>query len=345
VAIEGNAPERPAASCPDNVPGRPTPSGTGAGSSRPRRRITRAHVEQFIQAVRDSDQATVDDMILRLSRSRRWLAPLALAVGAFAMLFDGVKLLFTNWRLTLIQVLPAMWIWAAMYDLKAHALRRPGKITASFHELTGPAVVIPLVLAIAAVTAASFYLNAVFAFAIVQPGRPAIRPAFTRARAHLPVVLGSGAVVGLMLGLSTVVVVRWGVFWFGLSLSIVVGLMMLCYVSVPARLIGMKTTHSKRDKLAASAVGGAIGAVICTPPYALGRVGLLMLGSSTLFVLGIIVFAVGLTLQAGATGAVKTIKMSAKLVSGHNLASDQAPAEDARHRLMASTSPAEDDEH
>ena len=45
--------------------------------------------------------------------------PLALAVGAFAMLFEGVKLLFTNWRLTLIQVLPAMWIWAAMYDLKA----------------------------------------------------------------------------------------------------------------------------------------------------------------------------------------------------------------------------------
>ena len=32
--------------------------------------------------------------------------------------------------------------------------------------------------------------------------------------------------------------------------------------------------------------------------------------------LGIILFAVGLTLQAGATGAVKTVKMSAKLVSG-----------------------------
>jgi hypothetical protein len=344
VAIEGNAPERPVASCPDNVSSRATPPGTGGGSPRPRRRITRAHIEQFIQAVRDSDQATVDDMILRLSRSRRWLAPLALAVGAFAMLFDGVKLLFTNWRLTLIQVLPAMWIWAAMYDLKAHALRRPAKITASFHELTGPAVVIPLVLAIAAITAACFYLNAVFAFAIVQPGRPAIRPAFTRARAHLPVVLGSGAVVGILLGLSTVVVVRWGVFWFGLSLGVVVGLMMLCYVAVPARLIGMKTTHSKRDKLAASAVGGAIGAVICTPPYVLGRVGLLMLGSNTLFILGIIVFAVGLTLQAGATGAVKTIKMSAKLVSGHNLMSDKTPSEDALHRSMASTSPVEDDE-
>jgi hypothetical protein len=108
------------------------------------------------------------------------------------------------------------------------------------------------------------------------------------------------------------------VFWFGFALGIVVGIMMVCYVAIPSRLIGMKAIVSKRDKLAASVVGGAVGAVVCTPPYALGRVGLLMLGSSTLviFGLGVIFFAVGLTLQAGATGAVKTVKMSAKLVSG-----------------------------
>jgi hypothetical protein len=252
-------------------------------------------------------------MVLRLSRARPWLAPLALAVGAFAMLFDGVRLLFTNWRLTLIQVLPAMWIWAAMYDLKAHALH--GR---SFHELTGPAVVIPLVLAVAVVTAASFYLNAVFAFAIVQPGRPQIRPAFGQARSHLPVVLGSGLMAGILLGLATVVVVRWGVFWFGLSLGIVVGIMMICYVAIPSRLIGMKAVVSRRDKLAAGVVAGTVSAVVCTPPYILGRVGLLMLGSSikVVLALGVIFFAVGLTLQAGATGAVKTIQMSAKLISG-----------------------------
>ena len=281
-------------------------------------------VERFIKAVRDSDRAVVDETIMRLSRLRPWLAPLALIVGAFAMLFDGVKLLLTNWRLTLIQVLPAMWIWAAMLDLKAHVLH--GK---SFHVLTGPTIVIPIVIAIAAITAASFYLNAVFAFAIVQPGRPQIRPAFTQARSHLPVVLGSGAVVGILLGLSTVVVVRWGVFWFGLSLSIVVGVMMICYVAVPARLIGIKTDNPKRDKLAATAVGGAIGAIICTPPYALGRLGLLMVGSNTLFILGIILLTVGLTLQAGATGAVKTVKMSAKLVSGRQVTDGQGPSGDA----------------
>ena len=110
---------------------------------------------------------------------------------------------------------------------------------------------------------------------------------------------------------------RWRLLWFALSLSIVVGVMMVTYVAVPARLIGMKTTYSKRDKLTATAVGGAVGAVVCAPPYVLGRVGLIMLGSHALFIPGVILLTIGLTLQAGATGAVKAVKMSAKLVAGH----------------------------
>jgi hypothetical protein len=283
--------------------------------------MTRAEVMRFIHAVRDSDDAAVDDAVMRLSRVRPWLAPLTLAIGAFAMLFDGVKLLFTNWRLTLVQVLPAMWIWAAMYDLKLHLSPWHDK---ALHVLTGPAAVIPLVLGIAAITAAAFYLNAVFAYAIIQPGRPQIRPAFTRAGSHLGVVLGSGFVVGICLGLSTVVVVRWGKFWFGLTLGAVIGVMMISYVAVPSRLTGIKTTRSRREKLTASVVGGTIGAVICTPPYIVGRVGLLMLGSKILFPLGVIFFAVGLTLEAGATGAVKAVRMSAKLVSGRNPAGQRS---------------------
>jgi hypothetical protein len=327
VPVEENAPELPAALAADgHAPGESAAPRIGGEVPGSRRAARRARFGRLIRAVRDSDLPAVEEGVLRLSRSRRWLAPLALAVGALAMLFEGVKLLFTNWRLTLIQVLPAMWIWAAMVDLKAHVLH--GK---SLHVLTGP-VVIPLVLAVAVITAASFFLNAVFAFAIAGAGRPVIRPAFAQARSHLAVVLGWGGAVGVCLGLSTVVFARWGLWWFGLSLSIVIGVMMVCYVAVPARLIGVKTTYSKRDKLTATAVGGAIGAVVCTPPYVLGRVGLLMLGSHTLFILGCVVLAIGLTLQAGATGAVKAIKMSAKLVSGHqHAAGSDMSAGDAAH--------------
>ena len=323
MATEGNRPELPSAVPPEgDASGPDARPGTRAGEAPGPRRHLSARVRVFIQAVRDSDSAAVEEAVVRLSRSRRWLAPLALAVGALALLFDGVKLLFTNWRLTLVQVLPAMWIWAAMFDLKAHVLR--GK---SFHVLTGP-VVIPIVLAVAVITAAGFFLNAVFAFAIASEGPPAIRPAFAQARLHLAVVLGWGAAVGICLGLATVVFARWGLLWFGLSLSIVVAVMMVCYVAVPARLIGVKTTYSRRDKLTMTAVGGAIGGVVCTPPYVLGRVGLLMLGSHILFIPGCVVIAIGVTLQAGATGAVKAVKMGAKFAPrSRRAAGDDSPPE------------------
>ncbi len=283
----------------------------------------RARLERLVRAVREGDEEMVEQMVLRLSRSRRWLAPLALAVGGVSMLFTGVKLLFSNWRLTLVQILPAMWIWLAMFDLKAHALH--GK---SVRVLHGPWL-IAAVLVIAAITALSFFLNAVFAFAIVQPGRPEVRPALIQARSHISPVLKWGFGVGILLGLSTTVAARAGSPWFGVSLGVVIGLMMVCYVSVPSRVIGVRQVSSRRDKLAASAVGGAIGAIVCTPPYMLARAGILLLGSSKLVVLGVVLLTIGATLQAGATGAVKTVKMSSKLIAaGHPSAAD-AHADDA----------------
>jgi hypothetical protein len=282
-----------------------------------------SRLRELVAAIRDGDEAMVEAAVLRMSRSRRWLAPLALAVGALVMLFQGVKLVFSNWRLTVVQVLPAMWIWLAMLDLKAHVMH--GK---SFHVLRGP-IVIPLVILVAAITGAAFFLNAVFAFAIARAGPPEVRAGFAGARRHLPVVLGSGAAVGLLLGLSTIVVTRWGRPWFALSLGVVIGLLMVCYVAVPSALIGIKPTISRRDKLTAGAVSGALGAAVSTPPYVLGRIGILMLGSSALFIPGIFVVAVGFTLQAGATGAVKAVKLSAHLVAGSGSTRD-APVQGAR---------------
>jgi hypothetical protein len=269
----------------------------------------------------------VQEAVLRVSRSRRWLAPLAFVVGAFAMLFEGLKLLFSNWRLTIIQVLPAMWIWLAMLDLKIHVLHSKSFIVR--HGL----IAALLVAAITAMTAAAFALNAVFAFAIAGADHPpAIRPAFARARAHRRVVLGSGAVIGVFLGLSAIVVPRWGEGWFTLAMGVVIGVMMVSYVAVPSRLIGIKPKRSTRDKLAASAISGALGSVVCTPPYLLGRVGILMLGSPSLVLPGIVLLTLGFTLESGATGAVKAIKMSAKLAGGHNPAEiDSSAGQEPKH--------------
>ncbi len=266
-------------------------------------------VARLVRLVQSSDEKAVEEAVLSLSRSRRWLAPLAMIVGAFLMLFQGLKLLFTNWRLTLVQVLPAMWIWVAMLDIKLHVLH--GK---QFHIVRGP-ILIPLALAVTALTAGSFFLNAVFAFAVTAPDTPEIRPAFHQARSHLSTIFAWGVGVGLALSYSSLISARWGTFSFVLAQGIVVGIMMFCYIAVPSRIVGMaKRSGSRRDKLAATAVGGAVGAAICSPPYLLGRLGILMLGWHYLFWFGVVLIVIGVALQTGATSAVKAVKMSAKLV-------------------------------
>ena len=125
-----------------------------------------ARIGTLVRAIQDNDEAKIEQAILRLSKTRRVFAPLAFAVGAFVLLFNGLRLLVTNWRLTLVQILPAMWIWLAMIDLKAHTLH--GK---SFTVVRGP-ILIPAGLLVIAITVASFFLNAVFAFAVSQPAAP-----------------------------------------------------------------------------------------------------------------------------------------------------------------------------
>jgi len=305
--------------------GAPDDSGPGPAASRPkrptgtRRERIGAGVRRLTDAIRHGDDKAVEQAVLQLSRRSRWLAPLALIVGAFLMLFQGVKLLYTNWRLALVQIIPAMWIWIAMLDIKIHVLH--GK---QFHVIRGP-ILIPCVLAVTALTAASFYLNGVFAFAISVPGQPKIRPAFARANGHLGVILTWGCTIGLALSFSALIATRWGHWPFVISQSIVVGVMMLCYLAVPARMVGVeKKAQSRRDTLAASAVGGAVGAVVCSPPYMLGRLGILMLGWPYVFWLGVVLVVIGATLQTGATSAVKAVKFSAKLVGHPSDAVEQA---------------------
>jgi len=297
--------------------------------TRSRHRPVGQLVRRLVAAIRDNDEHQVEEAVLQLARTRRIFAPLALAVSAFVMLFNGLRLLVTNWRLMLIQALPAMWIWLATLDLKAHVLH--GK---EFHIIRGP-IVLLLFAAVVLITIAAFYLNATFAFAISQPGPPDLRAGFRRARRHVRTVAAWGGGIGLGLAVATMLAPRWGLGWFALLLGIVLAVMMLCYVAVPARIVGMRTTKpagtaqsGRTAKLAGAAVTGLFGAIVCTPPYAIARGGLVLLGSSALFPLGVALLVIGLMLEAGATGAVKAIKVSAKLLVGRpgQAPGDRSPA-------------------
>ena len=145
-----------------------------------------------------------------------------------------------------------------------------------------------------------------------------------------------GTGIGLALAVATMLAPRWGLGWFALLLGIVLAVMMVCYVAVPARIVGVRTARpagaapsGRAAKLAGAAVTGLFGAIVCTPPYVIARLGLILLRpGSALFPLGVALLVIGLMLEAGATGAVKAIKVSAKLLADRppQMPGDQASA-------------------
>ena len=130
------------------------------------------------------------------------------------------------------------------------------------------------------------------------------------------------------------VVTRWGRPWFSSRSASVIGVLMVCYVAVPSSLIGIKPTSSETGQADRQRRERERSApTVCTPPYVLGRIGILMLGSQRpLHPRHLRRSRSGFTLQAGATGAVKAVKLSAHLVAGGASTTD-ADASEARRLL------------
>jgi hypothetical protein len=98
-------------------------------------------------------------------------------------------------------------------------------------------------------------------------------------------------------------------------LGVSVGLLMIVYLSLPGRLLRIKATKSRRDRVTASALGGLLATVVSAPAYVISRIGILLIGSTVLAIPGYVLLTAGVLLQTGATSAVRAIKMSSALVS------------------------------
>jgi hypothetical protein len=265
-------------------------------------------LRRLVGAVRDADRAEIEQTLREVGGSRRMLAPLGYVAGGFALLFDGLKLLVLNWRLSLIEIVPAVWIWLTLWDLKAHFLH--GR---EFYIVRGPmAFVVAAVVVL--VTTTAYACNAVFAFAVSGPQPPRIRPAITAAMRHRRLIIGWGVAVGLAHAVSTVFLARYGLRWFTISLGSVFVVMSVTFISVPARLIGEEKPPKLPLKQAIShtAAGGAMSAVLTSPGFLLNRVGLLMFGVHALQIPAIIVYSIGVALQAAATSSAKAVKLGSR---------------------------------
>lgn len=264
-------------------------------------------IGQVAVAVRDAEPTKVEAALEGLGESRRLFAPVGFAAGVIVLFFDGLKSLVLNWRLALVELVPAVWIWFTFWDLKQHFLH--GRTFAYIHGPTALAVAAGAVL----VTAAAYWCNVVFAFAVSGPKPPKVLPAIREANHHLRLILGWGLLVGVAHAACTVYFSRWGKWWFSLFLTGVVVVMVVTFVSIPARIIGVQQKLPLKQKATSIAVGGAISAAVVSPGFLLNRLGLLMIGVRVLLIPGIIVFSIGVALQTAGTTTAKAVKLGSHL--------------------------------
>jgi hypothetical protein len=258
-------------------------------------------------AVRDADEHQIEGALRSLGTKRRYLAPIGYIAGGFGLLLDGVKLLFSNWRLTLIEIVPAVWIWLTFWNLKSHYLR--GRDFAYIHGW----VALALAIVVLAITVASYWCNAVFAFAVAGPQPPDLRRAMDQVGEHWRQILGWGFVVGLAHAATTIYVSRWGTNPFTLAMGAVLIVMMVTFVSIPAQFIGAQNAKlTMQEKISGAAASGAMSAVLTSPGFILNRLGLLMFGTSVLRIPGIVLYTIGIALEAAATSGAKAVKLGTK---------------------------------
>jgi hypothetical protein len=259
-------------------------------------------------AVANAEPADIEATARGLGGTRRYLAPIAWAAGALVLLVRGVKLLVLNWRLTLVELVPAAWLWIVMWELKDHALR-----DVPFRHLTVQLLVAIGVLAITA-SIASFWCNTVFALAITGP-QPRIAPAVRQTRPYRGTLVLAGVLLGALLTAAVVVIPRLGARWlFACAIGALYAIMLTSFVVVPARAIGLKRQKlPPRQAIGRIGVGSALSAIAMTPGFLLDRLGLVLLGLSGLHVLGFVLLSIGTALYAAGMSSVRAVKLTMKL--------------------------------
>jgi hypothetical protein len=262
-----------------------------------------------VRSVVEVDPAAVETTARRLGESRRWLAPLAWAAGTLVLLFNGIKLLVVNWRLSLIQLVPASFIWLATWDLKRHVLHGAG-----FAHINLPGLIL-FAIGVMLGSVAAFWCNSVFALALDGPQPPRIAPVIRLSKDARAVTMRWGVLVGIGLVVAVVLIPRTGRIWlFSAVLSVVIAVMMITFVAIPARLIGVKKQKlPPKEAIGRAAAGGALSAVVMSPGFVLGRIGLILLGIGGAHVLGFILLSIGAALYAAGMSSVKVVTLSMKL--------------------------------
>jgi hypothetical protein len=257
-----------------------------------------------IDAIRTTDPSRIDELVFELSAKYRWLTPLAYVAGTLAVVFDGVLILLRSWRLTLLQLVPATWIWAMSWNLRNHMFA---------HEK--PPVSHTVIVAVVDLLVAqiAYWCNAVFAYTLAQDGPADIRAAYASAKPHWKAISGTALVTGGMSAVTWIVLPHFKLTWFWVALAGIFVLQIYLFVALPVWLLRIKKTGTRKERGLRSLTTGVLSGIASIPGFLLNRIGLLLLGIGPLWWLGIILLSIGAVIHVTASSSVRVVKMSVHL--------------------------------
>ena len=110
-------------------------------------------------------------------------------------------------------------------------------------------------------------------------------------------------------------------------LSGVYALMLIGFVAVPARILGVRKHKLPFTQTVGHwGVSGALSAVAMGPGFILDRLGLILLGVRGFHIIGFVLLSIGTALYAAGMSSVKAVKLSMKLDSPTASPEDVEPA-------------------
>lgn len=220
----------------------------------------------------------------------------------------GLKLLVSNYRLLLLELVPAAWVWVTMWDLHRQEIRNV--------PLHGASLVQVLVAVGVATVAgvAALWCNSVFGIAIThQP--PEVNRAIRQTRPFRGKVVAAGILMGGLVTLGFAVIPRLKPEWvyYGF-LGGMYGIMLTALVVLPAWVIGITRTHfGPLQTVQRWVTGWALSAVAMTPGFVVAHAGGRLIDVRGLEWLGYVMITLGAVLYAAGLSSVKAVTLSMKL--------------------------------
>jgi len=259
--------------------------------------------------IEDLAPAQLRDGIAALG-ARHWLLrPIALVADVAVLMVQGILLLFRNWRLVLLELVPAVWLATILWDWRVHVLR--GESVVVVHGWADVAIV-ALILA---ATMIAYWCNVAFAFAATH-SPPRVSWAMRQSTAAWPSIVGAALLVSTLHVTVSVGSVRAGWGFFSVGITIVVLVQMLMYTLLPARVLGLRSERmTVRDRIGKSILAATVALIASAPGFGLSRLGQLLLATRSLRWLGVVVLAIAVLVQVAGVSSTRAVSTTTTLLS------------------------------